>query len=56
MNVAAHHPEVVRELSDAFEAWWTSALPDLVNEDVPLAAANPFKVQFRRQFGGGPAK
>jgi arylsulfatase A-like enzyme len=53
-NVASQHAEVVRELSAAFEAWWTSVLPDLVNEDVPLAAANPFKVQYWKQFGDGP--
>lgn len=50
-NVAAANPEVVKELTGAYDKWWDSVQPMLINEDVPLAAENPFKTLFEKQFG-----
>lgn len=50
-NVAEKHPEVIAELEPRYDAWWTSLRPQLVNEDAPLAPANPFKVLYELQFG-----
>jgi len=50
-NVAAGHPDVVAELKQAYEAWWASVQPQLVNEDVPIPAVNAFKELYWKQFG-----
>jgi arylsulfatase A-like enzyme len=50
-NVAAEHPDIVRELDAAYDAWWTSVLPQLVNEDAPVPAENAFHKLYREQFG-----
>ena len=51
-DVAAAHPGVVRELEAAYDRWWESVQPLLVNEKAVGPAENPFKVLYRRQFGG----
>jgi len=53
-NVADKHPEVVKELEAAYDKWWESILPDLVNEDAVGPKVNPFKEEYWKQFGGGP--
>lgn len=53
-DVAAQHPEVVRELEAAYDRWWTSVQPQLVNEDAVGPRVNPFKELYWKQFGGGP--
>jgi arylsulfatase len=50
-DVAAAHPDVVQELAAAYDAWWESVQPMLVNEKAPLASENPFKTLFEKQFG-----
>lgn len=50
-DVAAAHPEVVKELEAAYDRWWESVQPMLVNEKAAGPAENPFKVLYRRQFG-----
>ncbi len=55
-DVAAQHADVVAELDRAYDAWWASALPMMVNEDAPIPAVNPFKELYWKQFGGGPGK
>lgn len=50
-NVAAAHPEVVKELSAAYDQWWDSVQPLLVNEKAPLVPENPFKTLYEKQFG-----
>lgn len=54
-DVAAQHPEVVRELSAAFDQWWAECLPLMVNEKVLGPRLNPFAVWYWEQFGGGPS-
>ena len=50
-DVAAAQPETVRELETAYDAWWTSVQPQLVNEDAPVPAENSFRTLYRQQFG-----
>jgi len=53
-DVAARHPEVVGELSAAFDTWWDACGPLMVNENVVGPKLNPFAVRYWDQFGGGP--
>jgi arylsulfatase len=53
-NVIAQHPEVARELSAAFDQWWSECLPLMVNEKAMGPAINPFQEIYYRQFGGSP--
>jgi arylsulfatase len=53
-NVIAQHPEVAKELSAAFDQWWSECLPLMVNEKAMGPAINPFQEIYYRQFGGSP--
>ncbi len=53
-DVAAQHPDVVRYLDAAYEKWWASVQPQLINENATGPKINPFKEQYWKQFGGGP--
>ena len=55
-DVAAAHPDVVNELDAAYDKWWDSVQPQLVNENVVAPKVNPFKAQYWKQFGGGPSE
>lgn len=53
-DVFAAHPDVVKELASAYDRWWDSVQPQLVNENVIGPKVNPFKELYWKQFGGGP--
>lgn len=53
-DVAEQHPDVVKELSAAFEQFWQDALPLMVNENVRGPRVNPFQELYYQQFGGAP--
>ena len=53
-DLAAQNPGVVEALKAAYEGWWDSVQPQLVNETATGPAVNPFKAQYWKQFGGGP--
>jgi arylsulfatase len=53
-DMAAQHPEVVKELDAAYDQWWDSVQPQLVNENAVGPQVNPFKALYWKQFGGGP--
>ena len=53
-DIAAQHPEIVAKMSAAYEDWWKSAVPLMVNENAPLAKENPFWVLYQKQFGELP--
>jgi arylsulfatase len=53
-DVAAEHPDVVKELDAAYDKWWDSVQPQLVNENAVGPRVNPFKALYWKQFGGGP--
>ncbi len=50
-DIAAQNPDVVGEMQGAFEEWWKSAVPMMVNENAPLAPENPFVTLYKKQFG-----
>ena len=45
---------MVARLAGAYDMWWKSVQPDLVNEDRDGPAENPFKAAYWRQMGGRP--
>ncbi len=54
-DVAAAHPDVVKQLDAEYDKWWASVVPLMVNETAPLAPANPFHELYFKQYGGpGP--
>ncbi|MCE9519387.1 MAG: sulfatase-like hydrolase/transferase [Verrucomicrobia bacterium] len=55
-DIAAQNPQVVGEMQGAYEEWWQSVVPMLVNEKAPLAAENPFWTLYKKQFGSLPEK
>jgi len=55
-DVAAENPEVVQKLKAAYETWWASAVPGMVNEGAVGPEINPFKKAYWAQFGGGPSE
>ncbi|MEM9657137.1 MAG: arylsulfatase [Planctomycetota bacterium] len=48
-NVAAKHPEVVREMREAFDQWWEETVPLMANEKSPNASTKPFWEAYQRQ-------
>jgi arylsulfatase len=48
-NVIDKHPAVVAGMRKAYDRWWDEVLPAMVNEDVPYAKENPFKVLYLKQ-------
>jgi len=53
-DVAAQHPDVVKELASAYDKFWAEALPLMVNEKAVGPALNPFQELYYKQFGGSP--
>jgi arylsulfatase len=54
-DVAADHPDTVQKLGAAYDQWWTSVQPQLVNENATGPAINPFKELYQKQFGVAPS-
>src|ERR1051326_2315537 len=50
-SVVAMHAEVVKELEAAYDKWWDSIQPQLVNENATGPSVNPFKELYWKQFG-----
>jgi arylsulfatase len=55
-DVIEEHPDVARELQDAFDVWWQECLPLMVNEEAMGPAVNPFQTLYYQQFGGSPTE
>ena len=54
-DIAAESPEVVQNLSAAYDAWWTSLKGQYdLNENAYGPRLNPFAEIYWKQFGGGP--
>lgn len=49
-DVSAQHPDVVHELDAAYDTWWDSVQPCLVNEDAVGPEVNPFKRLYEEQL------
>jgi hypothetical protein len=57
-DVVAQHPEVVQELDAAYDRWWNSVQPQLVNENAVGPKVNPFTAciaRLRGETGAGPS-
>jgi arylsulfatase len=54
-DLAAVRPLVVVSMAMAYDEWWASVVPDMVNEDAVGPKINPFREQYERQFGIAPA-
>jgi arylsulfatase len=50
-DVAEKHPEVVKLLDAAYDKWWDSVQPQLVNEDYVGPKVNTFAQLYWKQFG-----
>src|SRR5262249_35182121 len=56
-DVAGQHPEVVKELDEAYDRWWESVQPGLVNEDAAAKPkVSPFQELYKKQFGNKEKK
>jgi arylsulfatase len=55
-DLAAANPDAVKELDAAYDRWWVSVQPMLINENVVGPKINPFKELYWKQFGGGPSE
>lgn len=51
-DVAAEYPEVVAELRKAYDRWWASTLPLMVNEGLPKVAPEdqPLAIRYQEQL------
>ena len=54
-DLAASHPDVVSRLDAAYDHWWDSVQPQLINEDAVGPEKNSFKEIYEEQFGSSPA-
>ena len=54
-DVAELHPEVVEELGMAYDEWWASTEPFLVNENLPQPTPEemPFQLRYEKQLKEG---
>lgn len=50
-DIAAQHPDIVKDLEAAYDKWWDEILPCLDNEDLDGPPVNPFKELYWKQFG-----
>lgn len=49
-NVIDKFPEEAKKLEEAYDKWWSSLPPFLVNEDAVGPEVNPFKERYWKQF------
>ena len=52
-NVIEQHPEVAKQLLEAYDGFWKRARPLLVNEDAPLDVEKPFEANYLEQKAAG---
>jgi arylsulfatase len=48
-NVIDTHPEVVKEMRAAYDAWWKKTVPMMVNEKAKMSPVRPFHVLYQKQ-------
>ena len=51
-NVIDQHPEIVASMRSAYDAWWKSTRPLMVNESAPMSPTRPFHVLYGEQIAG----
>ena len=52
-NVIDRHPEIVKKIRGAYDAWWAATVPLMVNEDVPMSKTRPYHEAFNKQKANG---
>ena len=50
VDVADKHPDVVAEMREAYDAWWTKTVPLMVNENALYAKEHPQDVRYEAQL------
>ena len=50
-DIAAQHPDIVKDLEAAYDKWWDEIIPCLENENLDGPKVNPFKELYWKQFG-----
>lgn len=53
-DVSVANREVIDEMSAAYDQWWASLAPYLVNENAVMPSENPYATLYYQQFGGRP--
>jgi arylsulfatase len=48
-NVVSEYPEVVAKMRIAYDEWWSSVRPFMVNESASLGTEKPFWVEYKKQ-------
>ena len=51
VNVFKQHTQRANQMNAAYDAWFDDAVPNMVNEDVPLTGHNTFHLLFWKQYG-----
>ena len=54
-DIVLAHPDLVRKLDAAYDAWWQSIQPHLENESAPLPPVSAFNAAYRKQHGSADA-
>lgn len=49
-DVASSYPEVIEQLRKAYDEWWDSALPLMVNEGLPRLKVHPLHLRYEKQL------
>ena len=52
-DIAAEHPELLKDLNAAFDKWWKKTRPLMVNEETPNSETQPFPELYQKQVEGG---
>jgi arylsulfatase len=50
-DIAAEHPEIVKEMTKYYEKWWNEVRLCMENEDLTGPKENPFVTLYRQQYG-----
>ncbi|MEN8869748.1 MAG: arylsulfatase, partial [Akkermansiaceae bacterium] len=51
-DIAAQHPDVIKEMRAAYDKFWKEARPLMVNETAPMSPTQPFRVEYEKQLEG----
>ncbi|MDA0284984.1 MAG: arylsulfatase, partial [Planctomycetota bacterium] len=49
-NIIDQHPDIVKEMQTAYDAWWKQTVPMMDNESAPMSPTRPFHVLFQKQL------
>ena len=52
-DIAQQHPQIVQEMRQAYDAFWKSARPRMVNENAPMSKIRPYHVWYEQQLKNG---